>query len=211
MYKLSQLLSKEVINVTNATSYGRLVNIGTCSEHKSYIITDSADILACDNMSINEAITTSSSPISAIDNVAPLTPIGGKCIDTKGKGLGMICDYELTNAMVLRRIITDKQGYSIDKVTAFNTEISVLNRVKAAPAVTKQFPHPTVMLEESNGNITVISDYSFLLNRRVTRDMHTRSGNLIIAVNTIINNAVIANARMNNKLVELALYSEIIR
>lgn len=215
MYKLSQLIGREIINIDNAKSYGKLTDLAIIKAPSTNIITDTNAIIPCDKVTVGEAIITSCIPQFNIGAIQKLTKIGGYCLDTCGKKLGNILDYELNNNLTLRRIITDKMNFSTTKLQSLSDEIIIINRKKVS--VPKPIPISDISKEKNitipndpSPNITIINDYSFLLNRRVIRDIHAKDGTRIICGNSIVNTEIITKARLYNKLVELSLYTEIL-
>ncbi len=74
-------------------------------------------------------------------------------------------------------------------------------------------PYVEVLNQNSRGKISmparIISDYSFLLNRKVLQDVYNTMGELIIPANTVITAETVETARRCGKLVELTIGSRL--
>ena len=149
----------------------------------------------------------------------------------KGENLGTTKDIELNNKFNLENI-TLSSGATIPKTQVVNfskTAILIndiivnISKFKPKLATTKNYHcvNKIVILNNktqtvktntsqplSPTNNKIITDYKFLINRKLTQDIKTINGEIIAKKDTFIDKAIVNKASLHGKLIDLARYSK---
>lgn len=197
MKKVSKLMNLEAISITNAVPLGYINaviiennSIIALNTNKGYSIPTSGIL------SVDEVITCNSYTDNEYSGRV-LTGIGGNIVSTKGKKLGVIADYEYKNDFSLYRILSYEKSFSPNKIVSASEDILVMNMSSVK----------TVIKPLITSQPTIISDYSFLINRRLNRNVLTRDKKMLFPCNTVITKDIVEKARQYGKLIEITLYS----
>ncbi len=151
-----------------------------------------------------------------------------------GENVGTTLDIELDNRFNLEKIhlnngnILDKNtlvniGKSTILISDTNVNISKF-KPKLKPAPKKDCPNKVIILSEleeiNNTNIPyqnnienkqqsrIITDYRFLINRKITKDILALNGEIIAKQNSKVTKEIINKASLYGKLMEIARYSK---
>ena len=237
MLKFSQLISLPVINLYETKFEGVVENIFLNPDRKKveYVIVynEKNDIYKAIKFNNiykvgNDSIfITNSSKITLYENIELETtklvnPLNAFCYDLDGKLLGKL-DEIYINGNTIENIEINSQMYSNSTISGLNKNLVVLSpnktvNLKKFKQPAKRIPIPKSLNAESepvvsimNNNITpsrAITNYNFLVNRTILKDIKSHSGEIIASKNTLITLSTINKLKYYGKLKELMLYSK---
>ncbi len=153
-------------------------------------------------------------------------PIHSNAYQISGEWLGVVTDAELNKEFEAKSIFVGNLELNMANISSFNKTTTLVQQEpkkvnlknfyerKKAPilvADTRQVNIVELPNKEQGATIPnrAIANYSFLINRKVQRNILSTEGNLIIKQNSRIDPQTIHIARQNGKLKELTKYSSI--
>ena len=237
MNKLSQLISLPVINIYNAKIEGCVENIYINSKTKKVeqlIVYDEDNdtyktviFSQIYKIGIDAIFIKNSSMITLSENLQPLSPyltspINAKCYDFDGKYMGLLQDI-LTESNAITSIIIDDNQYSVKSIVSLTNTLVLLSmdktisikryrpyskKIKVNTSSATNSDEPIVNILNSPHPTKQITNYNFLINRVIIKDIKTSSGEIIANKDTIITVKTINKLRHYGKLKELVLYSK---
>ncbi len=226
MQLISNYLDKKVISIYEAKIVGK-VKTAYFDRKMKKVYSLALDTLTGEiRIPINKIITSEEALI--IKNLTALSerdnslliafPIGASVYTTEGKSRGLVRDISFNDRYEVQELYLDDGTVSGDEVASMSNNLVIL---KAENFIKLQAPRtrkPTVKIpkqiikktEQKSTPARIISDYSFLLGRRVLSDLYSTQGELIITENSKISAKTVDTAREYGKLVELTVGSRLI-
>lgn len=150
-------------------------------------------------------------------------PINLIAYDLDGKNLGIVNDAIFNNKNKINEFIINNKIYKIEEILNIGeSAILVYNKKidikKFQPKQEIEIPlknekivtitnSPNKINQEDNINNKIITDFRFLLGRRLNKDIIALNGEIITRSGTIITKEIINKASYYGKLVEIARYS----
>ncbi len=158
--------------------------------------------------------------------------IGAEIYDVKAFRIGVLTDIKLTPTSPNACLISKEYAVKMHKIVGLQSRIIIVNTQRKQ--LKKRLPSPQTMvlpkaeeqlaLAASQSSVTpnepivhqafsspkekVISNYNFLLGRRVLRDIVGINQELLVRKDTIITPRLIAQAKQIGKLIDLSLNSK---
>lgn len=197
MKKISDLINKDVVDITLAKQLGKVINVNVNADKITELCIDQGYIPIDKVINVGEVITVNTTNIIADTIGQPLPLFGAKVINEKGKHLGRVKDYEYTDSYTLRYINLEEKRISAKQASSMSSEYLVCSK-PVKKTVTPSIP-------------TIVADYSFLIGRRLSRNILTKEKKLLLAEGTIITKEHVDKAKNHSKLVDLTLYSSPIK
>ena len=236
MAKVSNIISSYVVSVFNGQTEGVVSNILFNEKKKAkyliisqndetFLMLDTKDIYALGDGAViiknSQVLHMYESKLLESKNC--FSPINSIVVNLNGDFLGYVSDIELNEKYAILNIsvgsdktiglddvvnVTDSAiltclGVNKPRLASFKTrtkiptniddgKVSIMDEIK---------PNETILPSRS------ITNYNFLINRKVNRDILNFNGEIIIKENQIINSKILDIARVNGKIRELTKYS----
>lgn len=216
--KLSQIISKEVLSLYDAKKIATVLKPEFSEDYlkiKSFIVFDNDE----NELELSVQDIYSVADYVSIKNMTKLKPsiaqskdiIGKEVIDTDGKSYGKIVDIELDENYIISKILTDKTAvenytvlYAGDEFIINGKEMLNSSKLKPRTNVFKTFENQNISVKiqsvktekqplKINGNTNI------LLGRKLTIDIFGKNNEIIAKKNQIINEKIINNAKLHNK------------
>ena len=158
-------------------------------------------------------------------------PLNTLVLNLQGKEIGTVCDINFSNNNLVESI--NVNGYNeqilIKNLLIIGKEISILNttppkkilgfapkkempktldyKVNIISTIENKTAEPkteeALNINPNDQPKRIITDYQFLINRKITDNIYMANGELLLRKNSVINSQSITKARLNGKLVEL--------
>lgn len=153
-------------------------------------------------------------------------PINGLAYSTTGKLLGKIINVEIDNKYNVINILTNTHTLKIESLVSHSNSLYIFNlEDKKVRKITNNFNFPKTQREIKVNSLPLIKETpatviptptpaktitnsELLLGKRVTRNIQTLNGEIIAKKGYVINSKILLSATKNQKLRELAIYSE---
>ena len=237
MWKVSNIISSYVVSVFNGQIEGVVSNIlFNEKRHAKYLIIsqndeqfwvlDTANIFKLGDGAViiknSDCLNLMASKELEIKNC--FSPINSIVVSLNGNFLGYVTDIELDekfnilsfsstnkNAVNLNEIINLSESVIITthgvnnkpKLSRFKAKQQINNiQPKSDTRVVSALTEPDTILPNRT-----VTNYNFLINRKVSKNIVNFNGEIIIKENQIINSKVLDIARINGKIRELTKYS----
>lgn len=233
MAKVSNIISSFVVSIFNGQTEGVVSNILFNEDKKAkyliisqndetFLMLDTNDIYALGEGAV---LIKNSQVLNIYENKALerencFSPINSIVVNLDGNFLGYVSDIELSSKYSINSIsvgsdktiklcdvlnVTDSAiitclGHKKPKLTEFQTSIDIPNTPNDVKVYIQTKPE-TILPTRS------VTNYNFLLNRKVNQNILNFNGEIIIKENQIINTKILDIARINGKIRELTKYS----
>ncbi len=235
MAKVSNIISSYVVSLFNGQTEGVVSNILFNNKKKAqyliisqndetFLTLETKDIYAIGDGAViiknSGLLNLYESKLMETENC--FSPINSIVVNINGDFLGYVSDIELGSKYEILNInvgknttinlcdvvnVTDSAiitciGKKKPKISSFKEKQTIptpLNNIKVNALNSKQIE--TILPARS------ITNYNFLINRKVNRDILNFNGEIIIKENQIINSKILDIARINGKIRELTKYS----
>ena len=165
-----------------------------------------------------------SSKITLSENLQPLPdhfvfPINAKCYNFEGAFMGSFQDAHIVKNAISSITINNKH-YSSSSIIAMSNNLILISqnshvKISNFQPTKKIKKHTSNNNEEPRVNILnslqpnkEITNYNFLINRVITKDIKNSTGEIIASKDTFITTKTINKLRSYRKLKELVLYSK---
>lgn len=236
MLKVSQLITLPIINIYNLKIEGHVENVVFNHNKKTlellkiydesletYKAIKFQDIYSITNTAI---FIKNASKITLYENAEYLfnnlsNPINTPAFLLNSNKLGAISDISINQKGLIENIIINNAEYSANKIVGFSNDLLLLSDtpinlkkfkpipLKIKQVITQQNTQPVVSI--LNSTITPkreITDQTFLLNRKVLKDIKTPNGEIIVRQNSTVTMSTINKVKYYGKLKELAFNSK---
>ncbi len=196
---LSTIIGKKIVNISTALDLGGVTGFTYHKGSIEYFVTDDCmAIKVTDIIAISDVIT-----VNMHYNFAelkyPLLNITNVYIcSMQGKHLGNLQDVLVDERYAIKRLITDLKNIIQFRIASYSSTTLVLD---------KQCKEDIPKKETEICIPTVITNYDFLINRTLFRNILSSSGSLLFKRGQLITKLDIDKARNIGKLVQLTLYS----
>ncbi len=237
MWKVSNIISSYVVSVFNGQIEGVVSNIlFNEKRHAKYLIIsqndeqfwvlDTANIFKLGDGAViiknSDCLNLMASKELEIKNC--FSPINSIVVSLNGNFLGYVTDIELDEKFnILSFSSTNKNAVSLNEIINLSESVIItthgvnnkpkLSRFKAKQQINKIQPKSdTRVVSALTEPDTIlpnrtVTNYNFLINRKVSKNIVNFNGEIIIKENQIINSKVLDIARINGKIRELTKYS----
>ncbi|MBQ2864347.1 MAG: hypothetical protein IJE91_02640 [Clostridia bacterium] len=237
MWKVSNIISSYVVSVFNGQIEGVVSNIlFNEKKHAKYLIISQNDeqFLVLDTANIfklgdgaviiknSDCLNLMASKELEIKNC--FSPINSIVVSLNGNFLGYVTDIELDEKFnILSFSSTNKNAVSLNEIINLSESVIItthgvnnkpkLSRFKAKQQINNIQPKSdTRVVSALTEPDTIlpnrtVTNYNFLINRKVSKNIVNFNGEIIIKENQIINSKVLDIARINGKIRELTKYS----
>ena len=236
MLKVSQLITLPIINIYNLKIEGHVEKVVFDHNKKSlellkiydesreiYKIIKFKDIFSISNTAI---FIKNASKITLYENAEYLfenlsNPINAPAFSLNNELIGLISDICINQKGLISSILINTKEYSVNKIVGFSNDLLLLSDthinikkfkpipLKIKQVITQQNTQPVVSI--LNSTITPkreITDQTFLLNRKVLKDIKTPNGEIIARQNSTVTMSTINKVKYYGKLKELAFNSK---
>lgn len=236
MAKVSNIISSFVVSIFNGQTEGVVSNILFNEKKKAkylivsqndeaFLMLDTKDIYALGEGAVliknSQVMHIYESKLLEAENC--FSPINSIVVNLDGNLLGYVSDIELNERYAITSISVGNNK-SIELNDVLNvTDSAILTCIGIKKPKIANFKSTSVVpttsedikvstLENTKTNETIlptrtVTNYNFLLNRKVNRNILNFNGEIIIKENQIINTKVLDIARINGKIRELTKYS----
>lgn len=237
MWKVSNIISSYVVSVFNGQIEGVVSNIlFNEKRHAKYLIIsqndeqfwvlDTANIFKLGDGAViiknSDCLNLMASKELEIKNC--FSPINSIVVSLNGNFLGYVTDIELDEKFnILSFSSTNKNAVSLNEIINLSESVIItthgvnnkpkLSRFKTKQQINKIQPKSdTRVVSALTEPDTIlpnrtVTNYNFLINRKVSKNIVNFNGEIIIKENQIINSKVLDIARINGKIRELTKYS----
>lgn len=226
MTKVSEMLGKPIISLAEATVMGTVSNmffderlsvgkfLAVFREDDDQTLYVPLDKIECDG---EDALVVRTSSCAVSEISATPSPINSFAFSVDGKALGSVRDLTLDGKRTIS-ILVDGVDYPIGKLITLSTHMIILNTTDKPFKMPKKnvkteleqpvIAKPSMSMPRVKANGTPdVSAYGFLIGKRLQVPLYAADGQKIAQENTIIDETIIASAKANGKLVQLALHS----
>ena len=236
MAKVSNIISSFVVSIYNGQTEGVVSNILFNEKKKAkyliisqndetFLMLDTKDIYAFGDGAVliknSQVLNMYENKILESKNC--FSPINSIVVNLDGNFLGYVSDIDLDNkySIVSISVGNDKTIKLCDVLNVTDSAILTCLGIKK-PKISNFKASNILPTVENNIKVTIqddikpvetllptrsITNYNFLLNRKVNRDIQNFNGEIIIKENQIINTKILDIARINGKIRELTKYS----
>ena len=236
MAKVSNIISSFVVSIYNGQTEGVVSNILFNEKKKAkyliisqndetFLMLDTTDIYAFGDGAVliknSQVLNMYENKILESKNC--FSPINSIVVNLDGNFLGYVSDIDLDNkySIVSISVGNDKTIKLCDVLNVTDSAILTCLGIKK-PKISNFKASNILPTVENNIKVTIqddikpvetilptrsITNYNFLLNRKVNRDIQNFNGEIIIKENQIINTKILDIARINGKIRELTKYS----
>ena len=236
MAKVSNIISSFVVSIYNGQTEGVVSNILFNEKKKAkyliisqndetFLMLDTKDIYAFGDGAVliknSQVLNMYENKILESKNC--FSPINSIVVNLDGNFLGYVSDIDLDNkySIVSISVGNDKTIKLCDVLNVTDSAILTCLGIKK-PKISNFKASNILQTVENNIKVTIqddikpvetilptrsITNYNFLLNRKVNRDIQNFNGEIIIKENQIINTKILDIARINGKIRELTKYS----
>ncbi len=236
MAKVSNIISSFVVSIYNGQTEGVVSNILFNEKKKAkyliisqndetFLMLDTKDIYAFGDGAVliknSQVLNMYENKILESKNC--FSPINSIVVNLDGNFLGYVSDIDLDNkySIVSISVGNDKTIKLCDVLNVTDSAILTCLGIKK-PKISNFKASNVLPTVENNIKVTIqddikpvetilptrsITNYNFLLNRKVNRDIQNFNGEIIIKENQIINTKILDIARINGKIRELTKYS----
>ena len=237
MFKVSQLIALPIINIYNLKLEGYVEKIHFNSSKKSleyikvydeknetYKAVKFNDILTISNSAI---FIKNSSKITLYENAEYLfeklvSPINAKTYIINEDYVGVVKEIEVNKQGLIENIELENNTYERNKIIGFSNDIVLISCSKSS--ISRYKPY-SAKIKTSISNITnepivtilnnpqitpqrEITNYNFLLNRKILKDIKNQNGEIIAKQNSVVTLNLINKLKYYGKLKELTLNSK---
>ena len=236
MAKVSNIISSFVVSIYNGQTEGVVSNILFNEKKKAkYLIISQNDetfflLYTKDIYAFGDgAVLIKNSQVlnmyenKILESKNCFSPINSIVVNLDGNFLGYVSDIDLDNkySIVSISVGNDKTIKLCDVLNVTDSAILTCLGIKK-PKISNFKASNILPTVENNIKVTIqddikpvetilptrsITNYNFLLNRKVNRDIQNFNGEIIIKENQIINTKILDIARINGKIRELTKYS----
>lgn len=236
MFKVSQLISLPVINIFKLKIEGYIEQACFNTARKKLevlkIYDESSNIYKALKISDIYKITntavfiTNSSKITLYDNLelelsTLQSPINTKIITLEGADSNTVKDVEVYKNGQISKLITTNKEFNSNLIIGFSDELTLISDKKIClskfkpqtkrilpPPIDKNISDPVVTILDFKPEQKTQTNYNFLLNRKILKDIKNQSGEIIARENTIVSQNTLAKLKYYGKLKELTLNSK---
>lgn len=237
MWKVSNIISSYVVSVFNGQIEGVVSNIlFNEKRHAKYLIIsqndeqfwvlDTANIFKLGDGAViiknSDCLNLMASKELEIKNC--FSPINSIVVSLNGNFLGYVTDIELDEKFnILSFSSTNKNAVNLNEIINLSESVIItthgvnnkpkLSRFKAKQQINNIQPKSDTRVVSALAEPDTIlpnrtvTNYNFLINRKVSKNIVNFNGEIIIKENQIINSKVLDIARINGKIRELTKYS----
>ena len=236
MLKISQLISLPIINIygLKIEGYVEQVLFDTNTKKLEYLkiydeTSDSYKAVKYNNImtiSTSAIFIRNSSKITLCENVEHLleklsNPINTPAYILSGDYAGTVADIEIDNKGAINNITTTNTSYPTHDIIGFSNNVLLLSKDKVSikkfkpysskikQTISKISSDPVVsILGKTITPTREVTNDTFLLNRKVLKDIKNPNGEIIAKQNSIVTLNTLSKTKYYGKLKELALYSK---
>ena len=232
---LSEIISKPIISLTEGKIKGVLSNalfsnyitkiicfelISEESEEENYLEKESIKCIGDDAIILKPNFSFTDAPATFFQN-----PINGLAYSTTGSLLGKIINIEVDDKYNVLSFITTNNTLNAQTLVSFSNGLYIFNlEDKKVKKFTNKFIFPTLEKNVVVSSLPLLvekevvpppplpikstTNSELLLGKRVTKTIQTQNGEIIARKGVIISQKILISATRNQKLRELAFYSE---
>ncbi len=254
MYKVTNIISKPVINLYNGMCEGTVKNICFDTELKrakhlilfndsedEEVLLDITKVFCIGDSAITIKNNSGITPLIFAPRVVYNNPINNIVYSLEGNYLGQVKDVILSTNFKIEEISVGDATYDSKSVISYNNDNLVIN--SSGIKFSKQNYKPTIAKVKQSNIVNImpkielpkielpkiedlaplqketykfstnplpqriVSDQNFLIGRKVSKTVYGSNNEIIIKKDNIITAKTIHNAKLHNKLVELAVFS----
>lgn len=193
---LSNILGKKIINISTALDLGAVTSFTYHDGAIEYFVTDTAmAVKISDILATSDIITCNMHYAYADLDYALFNTCDLLICNIRGKILGNLQDVLVDDNYMVKRLITNEKNLLQFRIVSYSATTLVLDKPDSL----------TVPVEISMP--TVVTNYSFLLDRTLFRNILSPAGKLLFKCGQLITKSDINKARKFGKLIDLTLYS----
>ena len=215
MYKISELVGKNMFDVNSAQDFGQI---------RDYIFDKTTGIgaFATDTGKYNTRIFSVQDAVSVIDpidNAYGETLVGKVAYDTTGKYLGKIYDVELGNTLKPSKVtLIDGTEYSRGKIYAVKDIALIRAKTPTSPkkgpsTTATATSNETVQTRKKTTNARWMQnrkygDFSFLIGKITDKTITNFQGEVMVKYGERVTQEILRQAKISGKLIELCLHTK---
>lgn len=216
MYKISELVGKNLIDVNSAQDFGQISDfVYDKAAGIGAFATDTGKYGAEKIFSVKDAV----SVIAAKSLDAGETFVGKVAYDTTGKYLGKIYEVEFGNTLKPSKItLLDGAEYGRGKIYAVKDVALIRAKTPASKKRKATTPaNPTQTLTDQPRKLTVkthwlqnrkYGDFSFLIGKITDKNITNFQGEVMVKSGEKVTQEILRQAKISGKLIELCLHTK---
>lgn len=224
MYKISEIVGKNLIDVNSTRELGKIVDVGWRKLSKTCAIRTENGVYSAENMTVK----TDARIVDAQDTEMGETLVNKPVYDVTGEFLGKVVDAEFGKSLKLAKIYLENGTcYGRGKIYAVKDVILLRATVPASPkkAIPTDTPTNTQKVAEAEGpaesNTSTnrstaapwrqnrkYGDFSFLVGKVVDKNITNFQGEVMIKYGEKVTHDVLRQAKVSGKLIELCLHTK---
>ena len=212
MYKISELVDKNLLDVNTACDLGRVADVAWNAQSGKCALVTVRGVYDADRVfSVKDAV----SVVGATDTADQERLIDKLAYDTTGKLLGRVVDVEFGNSLKLAKIhLHDGTAYNKGKIYAVKDVMLVRARTPGKDKSTVKAPStnevsaPTVQKTASKFPMRKYGDFSFLVGKFADKNITNFQGELMIKNGEKVTPELLRQAKVSGKLIELCLHTK---
>ena len=194
MYKISDIVSKQVITLSGAQSLGTVIDVLFSPDYRradSLLLMDEEeddDLLFRlpfrSGVTIGEDVAfvrSLSAPLEVFDGISA-SPIGKQCYGVGGKALGRLTDIELDEKFYVTALMTEKETFGRDKLVRASGALVVIND----SGKEYKLPRPSVRRPKSSVGMTVKATNNRKSNDTKSHDINSEAENVVPETDTAV-------------------------
>ena len=233
---LSEIISKPVISInegkikgvisnaifsnflTKITAFQVVLQEDNNEEEEVFLNKDSIKCIG------DDAIILKQNTVFSNEGTPICSPINGLAYSTTGKLLGKIINIEVDKNYNVITIVTQTQNLKPENLVSFSNGLYIFNTEnKKTKRYSNEFIFPSKLpsikvtslplIEEKKESVPflpqkTVTNSEVLLGKRVSKTIQTPNGEIIAKMGCVITQKILLSATKNQKLRELAIYSE---
>ena len=218
MYKISELVGKNLLDVNNAYDFGQIrdylydkttgvgafeTDTGSYGAEKIFSVVDAVSVIAASKVESGDKL------------------VGKVAYDTTGKYLGKIYEVEFTGTLKPNKItLIDGTEYSRGKIYAVKDVALIRAKTPARPktvTATKTTPSNDITSKQKLKQKAVYSrwmqnrkygDFSFLIGKITDKTITNFQGEVMVKYGEKVTQEILRQAKISGKLIELCLHTK---
>ena len=174
--------------------------------------------------------------VSAEGDLVFNNPINLKTYDSNGNLLGKVTDIELNNKFVVENIFINEQSYNANQILSASNDTIILNLtgkkiklqqktkiiknkkpVKVVIQPIEKLTPPIIEevtptgFDKSPSPIRILSNHNYLIGRRITKNIYGSNNEIIAKKDSLVTTKNLEWVKQNNKVIELAICSKVVK
>jgi sporulation protein YlmC with PRC-barrel domain len=192
MYSYSEILGKNIVLLGDGNSVGTVENLLVDKASNTAVaVTDKGRVCLSGIFRVKDALTVE----KAVETEGGVDIVDKDIFDTKGVYLGKVTDVLFDKDSVVKRFVAGEKAFAAGRVY----------KVGDTVLIKSSLPKGKGNRKEEIKTAKRYGDFDFLIGSVVNKTIYDFSGNILIDEGTVVTKSLLSKARINGKLMELAL------